>query len=292
MPIAAINIQDLANLSLEVGMGSLPSIKNISTSLVDDPNVMYGDEKKIPVYVGTAIADYDDASNNYETENGSLNPVSCVFDKRKKATISIADISKKRFSMEEWIKVQTPTLCRGVIKDVLSLVTLANYGAAPTGLAGLANSAAFGLAEIGIAKSVGDLAETWNDARSLWLASDWYNKFAGTFASYITGGQVMLDGILGKKMGIDLESFVVPANGEKLVGFVCDKSAIALGFLSVPVSEEGSSLVDLAVASDPSGVTFMVGMHYNTRTRKTYCTLETVYGRAKGTDHLARITMA
>jgi hypothetical protein len=292
MSITTINIQDLANLALEVGMGSLPNIGNISTSGIDDPNVAFGDTKKIPVYAGTAITDYNESSNNYETENGTLAEVECVFNKRKKATVGIADIAKKRFNMEEWIKVQTPMLCRGVIKDILSLVTVANYGAAPTGLIGLANSAAFGLNEVGIAKSVGDLAETWNDQRSLWLVNDWYNKFAGTFASYITGGQIMLDGVLGNKLGIAMEAFVIPDNTEKLVGFICDKSAIALGFLSTPVSEQGSALVDLAVATDPSGVTFMVGLHYNTATRKTFCTLETVYGRAKGTDHLARITKA
>lgn len=292
MPIS-INVTDLSQQALLAGIRSLPDMRQFSTSVVTDSTLVMGDGRMVPVYSGTGIADYNDSTNNYETENGSLPTVPVTFNKRKKATIAVDDIMRSRFSFEDWLAVQVPTLCRGVMADVLSLVTAANYGAPGTGLSGLASASAFGLAEIAKAKNVGDLASPqWNDQRSLWLNYDWYNTFAGTFSAYLSGGSVLLDGGLGNKLGIQLNAAAIPVNGEKLVGFCCDRSAVALGFMSVPVSEEGSELVDFAVATDPTGVTFMVGLHYRTATRKTYCTVETIYGFAKGTGNLTRITSA
>ena len=284
-----INITDISQAFLKQSVSSMPSLNLISTTSVNSAETRFQDTKNIPVYTAGTIVDWNEVTNNYETDNSSLPTVPVVFNRRKKFTFKVSDLMAGRVNIDEWINVQASSFARQVMQDILSVVTVANYNAAPAGLIGLATNASFGLTQLVTAKNVGDLANpVWNNGRSLWLASDYYNNFASTFATYITGGNVLSGGLLGSKMNIDLESFTIPVNGEKLVGFICDKSAIALGFLTTIPTHPGE--IETEVVQDPSGLSFRISRHYSRAVQAEFITIEAIYGFGKGTGNLARVT--
>lgn len=218
--------------------------------------MMKGDTMKVPYYPLEAVAskdfggtyDFAGAGPNVETRDVTV-------DKRKYQPLitTSAELARYNFDPVKLGQIKGNRLAKDVTADVLSLVLLANYGAAVfTGA-----SSTFDADDVADIQLACDLAEWPAEMRSLVLASA-YNtalvKDNAIQAEYASGSTDPLhEGRMPRLSGFDVHPTTgVPANGENLVGFAAYPSAILVGFSPIqPAESVLRNLTAYEVVEDP-----------------------------------------
>lgn len=192
----------------------------------------------------------------------------------------------------ELTQLKVEKLASDVVADVLSVVTLANFGAAAI----ITPAAAFSTDDVATLKLA---CKLWPDmARSLILDSaydaallkDPSVKSALNFG----GAEAIRDGKIPKLMGFDyMEIPTIPSNAQNLVGFAVFQSAVLVATAPVPpVEEVRNAGTTYEIVTDPqSGVSFEYRTFGDNVTDTGKHFVECSYGYQKGNGNaLKRIT--
>lgn len=273
-------------------------LRAFSTVFRDVP--LQGTNKmQVPYYPLATAASKDfegtyvfDGTNTKEAKEITVN-------KRKYQPLSYTSEELARqpqFDPEKFGELRGKKLAEDVIADILSVVTVANFGAA----AWNGNPADFDvLALIGLRK-VANKAHWPKLMRALCLNADFeaglmsdtnvrYANQAGTAAP-------LTEGEIPRVQGFDyFSSELIPDNGENLGAMMAYPSAILVGFAPVPAAPELQKVVEYFQYPDPEGsglvLEYRAWADGDTDTVKRV--IECNYGYAKGeTAALKRITTA
>jgi hypothetical protein len=173
-------------------------------------------------------------------------------------------------------------LAKAVFQDILSAVTLANFGAAAhTGVA-----ANFDFADVIDIKQACDAADMPEAPRSLVLGSSYYNallKDSVIKDASALGATANQTGSLPNLSGfITYRSSLVPANAENLVGFAAYPSAIVTAMRYLQPSGRSQDGVYRPVADENTGITLGYREFYDNDKGEVVAVLEAFYGYALG----------
>lgn len=276
-----LKLVDFLDTALQAYTKRLLPFNAFSTSFSGDSIAKKGDEVDV-LYV-PAAASARDFNGTYTTQGTDAQVKKVAINRHKFVSWGLKDIdlfSASPLTMENFAIQKGNALADAVISDVLSLVTAANFGdAAFTGAA-----SAFDL------DAVADLQQSAEDAnwpdglRNLVLNSTYYtnvakdNTFqdagaAGGTATRETGKLPQIYGFTPYRAG------TLPANGERLVGFICIPSALAVAsrYLAPRRPEKYIAARSLV---DPTGITIGFRHDYDTSTGVETMILEANYGSA------------
>lgn len=229
----------------------------------------------------------DADSDAIEVSLGQPIYVSWGLDDVEKASSSI--LNMERFGFQKGRK-----LAAGILADIWSLITNANYGAAVhTGTA--ANFDKDDVIEI---LNACDAANMPEDQRAIVVGPTYYNQLltdsAVADASAFGTNSPIRRGVIPDFLGFDwYKSNLIPSNSENLVGFVCvpDGIAVAMRYLMPSANHKYS---DARPMTDPgTGLTLGVRTWYDEDSGVEKRVVECVYGYALGiAAGLKRITSA
>jgi hypothetical protein len=235
---------------------------------------------------------YGDGSFNVDSRAVPLN-------KRKFQTLSwqSGDLLGLPQETLNWtIEQKTDKLASDVITDILSVITLANYGAAiHTELASAFNSDDM----VTISKAL-DTANWPDDGRAAILHQDYIGALQTDtglkFAQNSGSDQTLRRGAIGSVSNIEvMKGINFPTNGQNLVGCVAMPSAVLIAAAPVtPDPEVRDQLQDFRLVTDKdTGLTLAYRAWGNADLDKCKRVVEFSYGYAKGDEaQLKRITSA
>jgi len=169
-------------------------------------------------------------------------------------------------------------LAAGILGDILSPITAANFGAAAfTGLA-----STFDADDVADIKNAADVANWGDEDRYLVLSAAYYNALLKDGAIQAADAFGSIDAIRNGKvptlMGFKLiMSNLIPANGQNLVGFASSGMGLASAFRYLQ-PQEGNTYNRAERLTDPSGMTLGLRDWYSNDTGVRNRVIESVYG--------------
>jgi hypothetical protein len=213
------------------------------------------DEMAVPYYPLTtdASADFDPATG-YTFGDTSTSSVTVTINKRKYQSLSFSSAEKARqpnLNPELLASLKGEKLALDVWADVLSAVTLANFGAAVKTQA----ASAYTSNDLADLKTVADKAQWPEAGRGLVVSSDIDNQLLKDDSFKITfafgSSSAIQEGQLVRVSGFDYVSNPnIPSNSENLIGFLAHKAAIAVGFSPIKPTLEVARLASYELITD------------------------------------------
>jgi hypothetical protein len=169
-------------------------------------------------------------------------------------------------------------LAAGILGDILSPITAANFGSAAfTGAA-----STFDADDVADIKNAADVANWGDEDRYLVLSAAYYNALLKDGAIQAADAFGSIDAIRNGKvptlMGFKLiMSNLIPANGQNLVGFASSGMGLASAFRYLQ-PQEGNTYNRAERLTDPSGMTLGLRDWYSNDTGVRNRVIESVYG--------------
>ena len=288
------NVKDIkvAQSALQPFMAGLTPLKAFSTNFSPEPADKL-DTVRVPV-VGTPSTASDFAGSYTQNADSTVTVVPVVLNRHKFKTVHITAREAAETALnvlDNLVAAAVKQLAEDVLKDVLSEVTAAAYGAAA--IPALAASA-FDYKKVLSIREACSIAKMPISDRSLVLDDAYYTNLladdvvAKSFILPLSQPGV-IEAQLRRIGGFDVfPSTIVPDNGEKLVGFAAHPSgmAVAMRYL-VPVAEYDEAG---AVTDPETGLTFGYLRYTETSSNRIFVTVECLYGfKAAIGDGIKRI---
>jgi ATP-dependent protease ClpP protease subunit len=262
---------------------------NIALQGTDKINVPYYD-------LETAASTDWVAANGYVIGTTNSDTREIAVDKRKYQAMSVSSSLLRRqpfLNVMQLMMLKAEKLGVDVFKDVLSVVTLANYGAAAVAEA----ASAFDSDDVADLRGVANKAHWPEAGRSLIIDSDYdtnLTKDPSVKSALAFASNVAQTGKIPKISGFDYyQSPNIPDNAQTLKGMIVMPSAILVATSPVQPSDEvRSALSAYEIVVDPStGIAFEYRRYGDPQMDVGAETVECNYGFAKGNDKaLKRIT--
>lgn len=220
--------------------------------------LQHGDKMSVPYYPLETVAskDFVPATGYDFTGSGPNAEVrEITVNKRKYQPLitTSAELARYNFDPVKLGTMKGNRLAIDVVSDILSTVTLANFGAAAfTGAAGT-----FDADDVADLQSVCNTANWPKFMRSLLLSESYHNalvKDNAIQASYAYGSpEAIREGVIPRLHGFDVHpSNEIPANAQNLVGMAVYPSALLVGFSPVTPAESVQKLLTAyEVVQDP-----------------------------------------
>ena len=234
------------------------------------------------VPAATAAADF---AGTYTRQDSTLNKKTITLNKHKFVSWYLSDVNVakspvatlERFGMQKGYQ-----LAKAVFQDILSTVTLANYGAAAfTGLA-----STFDYADVVDIKDACDGADMPEMPRALVLASGHYNALLkdSIIKDYTAiNADSNRTGALPNIAGFDVfRSGLIPANAQNLVGFAAYPSALILAMRYLQPQGQNSDGVYRPVSDSNTGITLGYREWFDNDKGERVAVLEAFYGYSVG----------
>ncbi len=285
----------ISQAALEAFTGSFAPMNAFTTDF--DPAPASKSETIHVPYVPAASAATDFvAANGYTRQDSTVQKKTITLNKHKFVSWYVTDVEAAKspvLSLERFGAQKGYQLAKAVFQDVLSSVTLANFGAAAfTGVAGT-----FDYADVVDIKAACDSADMPSQPRSLVLASGHYNallKDTVVKDLSVYGINSNQTGRVGRLAGFDLfDSTLVPANAQNLVGFACYPSSIIVAMRYLNPAGGGGDGVYRPVADSNTGITLGYREFYDNDLGTRVAVLECFYGFSVGeTAALKRLVSA
>jgi hypothetical protein len=281
---SALNGTLISQAALEAFTGSFAPMNAFATDF-DPAPASKSDTIQVPyVPAATAATDFV-AANGYTRQDSTLQKKTITLNKHKFVSWTVTDLESAKsptVSLERFGRQKGFQLAKAVFQDVLSAVTLANYGAAAfTGAAGT-----FDYADVVDIKGACDSAEMPENPRALVLASGHYNallKDSVVKDLSVYGLNSNQTGRVGRLAGFDLfDSTLVPANAQNLVGFACYPSALVVAMRYLNPAGGGGDGVYRPVADENTGITLGYREWYDNDLGTRVAVLEAFYGYSVG----------
>lgn len=289
------DVQVIAQEAVSAAVPVLLPINSFSTQLSSSATVL-NDVAKVPVYnTAPDATEYNAATNNYETaDSTSVAFVDVTLSKHLKTTFSLTSQQLKKVDPAQMIRAGVNGLIKKVITNAMANITAANFGAA--GFTGAAST--FDSDDMVDLRTIAS-AGAWGMDRFAVMSEDYIGSLLKdtSIKSWQNSNTdlALKEAELPKLSGFGVvESTFIPANGENLVGFVTDSSAIALATALPDAEGDDSNLVDIQVITEPqSGFTFVLATHFAPATRSKFYTCEVLNGSAvTGSGRLSRMVSA
>ena len=249
----------------------------------------------VETYPDTAVATKS-SHTAYTIQDLDSTTCSITLGQPKYVSFSLDDVevaSSSVVNLEIFGSGKGNKLGAGILTDVLSCITNANFGAAAfTGAA-----STFDADDVADLKDALDDADVFEDDRVLVLSNAYITNLLKDNAIQSNpnvGGQPIREGVIGRLMGFDvIGSNVIPGNSENLVGFACHPSAIAMAMRYLQ-PQPGNTYLRAEPITDPeSGITMGIRDWYDNSTGVRNNVYECVYGYAvTGLSSLVRIVSA
>lgn len=283
----------ISQAGLDAFVGAFAPMSAFTTDF-DPAPASKSDTIQVPyVPAASSAADF---SGTYTRQDSTLNKRSITLNKHKFVSWYLSDVSMakspsatlERFGMQKGYQ-----LAKAVFQDVLSAVTLANFGAAAhTGLA-----ANFDYLDVVDIKDSCDTADMPEAPRSLVLSSSYYNallKDTIVKDASALGLAANQSGALPNLAGFGTyRSSLIPANAQNLVGFAAYPSAIITAMRYLQPNGRSQDGVYRPVADEKTGITLGYREFYDNDTGNVVAVLECFYGYALGeASALKRIVSA
>ena len=235
--------------------------------------------------VGTQTA--GDYAGSYKTNpDSSIDDIQVTINKHKFKTVHITDTEYANSSilnLEDFGYQAGAAVAAAVVADVLSLVTLANYGAA------IFTGAASGFDT----DDVVDLRTACNTAKI-----PKRNRILALDGAYTAGllkdadlknvansgsAETLRNGNVGQLSGFrTFESEVIPGNSENLIGFCGGADGIALAMRYLAPQEDHQYAEARPLVDADSGLTLGMRRWYDNDSGTRYLTFESIYGKSVG----------
>jgi hypothetical protein len=251
----------------------------------------------VPYYPLATAASLDFSyTTGYQSGDATLSYKQVTVNKRKYQPLELTskDLSRQpALDPETFGAIIGEKLAEDVVADILSVVTLANFGAAIFN--GPANS--FDSDDIVDIRTACNVA-MWPRSpafRGLALDSAYDGSVVKDLKNYSSSGDdtIWRDGELQEVLGFRYaESPLIPTNGEGLIGFAVNPSAILVAFSPItPAPAVRAVMTDYRTYSDQSGLTLEYREYGNAQSDKEMHIIECNYGYALGeAAALKRIT--
>ena len=283
----------LAQRTLESFTATLAPIMRLSNNF-SDAAATRGDKIKVPFVSAQDAA--TNFSGTYSMQDADAEGLDIALDKHKFVSWQLTDkelFDMPQLSLERFARQKGFQLAKAVFQDILSVVTLANYGAA--GFTGAASTfdadAAIDLS------ALCDEADFPENERALLLDASYHAnlrkslKLADGFGSDVIMRQGQIPSF--DKFEAVMGSTVIPDNGENLTGMALHPDAIltAMRYLQPPQENTYSEAIPL---TDPeTGMTLGLRRWYDPDTGASRQVIEAVYGYRTGvTTGIQRIVSA
>lgn len=298
----AITNLDLKAIAQDCLIGSkvmLDPLTAFSTKLTTEvKNARKSDSIFVPVFGDSGdAADFDASTNNYETTTDvNLNGVAVAINKHKKHTTAWSDICEARSDARQWLSKKINAVIRAVQADVYALITSTNFNTTPayTGAA-----ATFGLDDTSKIEAKALAAGMDPSTLNLVLNTDYYSALLGdptvlTASAYGTIKSMFNSELPTLNNMAVIRALSLPSNSQNLVGFVTDRTAIAIASGLAPIQDSVAQTVDYQVITEPeSGFSIALRTHTSDKLHEPIVTVEAVYGVAKAVSTgLIRLTSA
>lgn len=300
MPNTLTNINDVkvAQAALQPFLQGVWPVTAFSTNFSAEA-ADKGDTIRVPI-VGAPTGSSDFAGDYTTGAAGTITSTPVVLNRHKYKTVSVTAKEAANTSvavLENLIIGAAQQLSLDVLNDILGQVTVANFGAAPTGLAGLADTAFDYAKVLTMRKACGDVNMPATPRSLILNPGIFTNLLAQDVVSKSFNLSIAAPGVeeatVRRLAGFNvMEAIGLPALGaEKLAGFACHPSAMAIAFryLQPLAGYEGSG----AVTDPATGLTFGFLRYSLPNTGTVFYTIEALYGYAIGIPAgLKRITSA
>ena len=294
MPNTLNNVKDLkvAQRALMPFMANLLPVTAFSTNF-GPQQADKGDTVRVPL-VGAPSDSSDFAGDYTANADSTVTTIPVTLNRHKFKTVHVTAREASETAMDlldTLVETAAQQLAQDVLLDIMSVITLANFGAPLTAVA----ATNFDYKKVlNIREECGRMKMPASQ-RSIVLDSGHYTNLladdvvAKSFNLNLSAPGVT-EALIKRLAGFDLhETVVLPADhAEKLVGFAVHPSAIAVAMrYLVPVAEYQQSG---AVTDPQTGMTFGYLRFTDTRANKVFVTIECLYGFTVGkTDALKRI---
>jgi hypothetical protein len=295
MPNTLTNVKDIkvAQRALMPFMSNLLPVTAFSTDFSPMPAEKL-DTVRVPL-VGAPSNSSDFAGDYAANADSTVTVVPVTLNRHKYKTVHVTARESAETSLnalEALVEAAAQQLAQDVLVDILSCITLANFGA--PGIAALA-ATAFDYKKVLSLRDACGIAKMPPNPRSLILDSGYYTNMladdvvAKSFNLNLNAPAVT-EGMVKRIAGFNLhETTLIPSDhAEKLVGFAAHSSAVAVAMRYLqPVADYQQAG---AVTDPTTGMTFGYLRFTDTRANKIFVTLECLYGFAPAkTDALKRI---
>ena len=298
---ASLKANTILDAAMEEIKRVLLPLRLFSTKFEREPRSWRGNKIiSVPYYPleTQASRDYNQATGYTVDREAKLQAKDVTINKRKYQDLSISSDDWNTFSDLDFEKVgrnKGRKLAEDVLMDVLSIVTQANFGAAIINVAedefDSEELLVLDKAAIDLFWPVGDRGLILNSSLDPFVKRDPQARYA----AYSGDSGVWRNASLGNRLaGFNYEcSAVLPANGERLAGFMVFPSAILVGMTYIePEPSVREKLTAFEVMADEEvGITLAYRQWGDPDADVGRRIIECTYGFAKGEDKaLRRIT--
>lgn len=299
MAVTNQEITEIAQEAIDSKSPAFVELESFSTKLSDESKEE-GDVLKVGVYAKNSSSDFNATTNNYETEDaGGVNYVNVTLDKHIKSTFTIST-QTTYFDMAKMMRGAVVAVAEGANKYVYDLLTAANY--TTVGFTGAASTF-----------DHVDVANLWNTAqdgeysneRSLILTNPYYASLLkdSSLAEFdksnteATLREAVVRDLYGfETMSSNVLASSAPATGlENLVGFITDKSALAVatGLPAIQDLESTQMVSMVEQIQGPNGLAMQFRKHTDAASGAVFGTVELLIGRSVcDATRLARLVSA
>jgi hypothetical protein len=283
--ITGINDDILSKSVLDAFVANILPLTSFTTDFSAEA-VKKGDKVSVPRVGAQTVAATKASHAAYVLQASDSDAVEITLGQPAYVSSVLDDVevaSSSVLSLEIFGKQKGFQLAKKVLQDILSSVTLANFGAA--GLTSTASN--FDADDVVDLKTVVDQADTPEDLRALVLGPTYIGALlkdnAIQNASAFGSSAPIRDGSLGKLAGFDVfSSNLVPANAQNLVGFTAHPSAMAIAMRYLKPQDGNTYAAAYPVTDNSTGITIGVREGYDNLTGRKYKIWEAVYGYTVG----------
>jgi hypothetical protein len=294
MPNTLTNLKDIkvAQRALMPFMANLMPVSSLSTNFGPQPSDK-GDTVRVPL-VGAPTGSSDFAGDYTANADSTVTTIPVTLNRHKFKTVHVTAREASETAMDvldTLVETAAQQLAQDVLLDIMSVITLGNFGAPIPAVA----ATNFDYKKVLNIREECGKVKMPASPRSLVLDSGHYTNLladdvvAKSFNMNLSAPGVT-EGLIKRLAGFDLhETVVIPADhAEKLVGFAVHPSAIAVAMRYLqPVADYQQAG---AVTDPQTGMTFGYLRFTDTRANKVFVTIECLYGFTLGkNDALKRI---
>jgi hypothetical protein len=294
MPNTLTNLKDIkvAQRALMPFMANLMPVSSLSTNFGPQPSDK-GDTVRVPL-VGAPTGSSDFAGDYTANADSTVTTIPVTLNRHKFKTVHVTAREASETAMDvldTLVETAAQQLAQDVLLDIMSVITLGNFGAPIPAVA----ATNFDYKKVLNIREECGKVKMPASPRSLVLDSGHYTNLladdvvAKSFNLNLNAPAVT-EGMVKRIAGFNLhETTLIPSDhAEKLVGFAAHSSAVAVAMRYLqPVADYQQAG---AVTDPATGMTFGYLRFTDTRANKVFVTLECLYGFTLGkTDALKRI---
>lgn len=280
-----------AQKSLEQLIAKAPLLSAFTTDFSD--SIVDGG---ISVTTRLATSTYtanDTKANGYAAQNASSSAVTVTL-KQRDNTVAFSELEWATMTPQVLQNTILPGLVGGLVnsitQDAMGLVVSGSFTTSVTSPA-----ASFSGSKVANIAQTLSTANVDIEGRSLIVLPTLYETFVNSVSpAYNLGSSDLIQGYrTSKAYGFNIFEYSgVPANGENLVGFACNKSAIAIA-MRAPIATDNSNILAQTAVDPNTGMSLQVRLWHDATAGKHYVAVTSIYGVAAGnTAALVRIKSA